>query len=65
MKLKALALIMLVLCATLAVCSAALLTLSRESAPKNHGTGSYALVDDGGAPIAKPNGPIDTPGGPT
>jgi hypothetical protein len=64
-RLKALALVMLVFCATLAVCSAAALTLSRQSAPRNHGTGSYALVDDGGAPIATPNEPIDTPGGPT
>jgi hypothetical protein len=60
-----LVLVMLVLCATLAACSAAALTLSRQSAPKNHGTGSYALVDDGGGPITTPDGPIDTPGGPT
>jgi hypothetical protein len=64
-KLKALALVVVVLCATLAVCYAGVLTLSRQSAPRNHNTGSYALVDDGGAPITTPNGPIDTPGGPT
>jgi hypothetical protein len=64
-KLKALALVMLVLCATLAVCSAAALTLSKESAPRNHGTGSFLPVYDDGAPVATPNEPIDTPGGPT
>ena len=65
MRLKALALVMLVLCATLAVCSAAVLTLSRESALRTHGTGSFLPVYDAGAPIATPNEPIDTPGGPT
>jgi hypothetical protein len=64
-KLKALALVMLVLCASLAVCSAVVLALSEIGAPMNHVANSFVLVDGRNGTIVTPMGPIDTPGGPT
>ncbi len=65
MRLRALALIMLFLCASLAVFSAVVLTLSEVSAPRNQVASSLVLVGDGNGTIITPMGPIDTPGGPT
>jgi len=64
-RLKALALVMLFLCASLAVCSAVVLTLSEVSAPRNQVVSSFVLVDGRNGTIITPMGPIDTPGGPT
>jgi hypothetical protein len=66
MKLKALALVLLVFSAMFATCFAVIVTHSQAIRQKTGGTASpsLALVDDNGTPI-NPNEPIDTPGGPT
>lgn len=65
MRLRALALVMLFLCASLTVFSAVVLTLSEMSAPRNQVASSFVLVDGRNGTIITPMVPIDTPGGPT
>jgi hypothetical protein len=64
-NLKALALILLVFCASLTVTSAVAAVCSRLSVPKLAFGGSASLISADRGPIIVPMGPIDTPGGPT
>jgi len=65
MKLKALALVLLVFSAMFATCFAVMVTRSQATEQKNDviTSPSMVLVDNG--TTVTPNGPIDTPGGPT
>lgn len=65
MRLKVLALVLMVFCASFAVCSAIVVTHFKASMPRNDFGDSVSLVGGGGGPIITPMGPIDTPGGPT
>jgi len=65
MRLKALALVVLVLCASLAVSSAVMSTLYEISAPNHHAASHFIPTDGSNGTIVTPMGPIDTPGGPT
>ena len=64
-NLKALALVLLVFCASLAVSSAIAAVCSQLSVPRLDFGGSVSLISADGGPIIVPMGPIDTPGGPT
>ena len=64
-NLKALALVLLVFCASLAVSSAIAAVCSQLSVPRLDFGGSVSLISAEGRPPIVPMGPIDTPGGPT
>ena len=65
MKLKALALVLLVFSAMFATCFAVMVTRSQATEQKTDVIASPSLVLVNNGTIVTPNGPIDTPGGPT
>ncbi len=65
MKLKALAMVLLVFSAIFATCFAVVVTRSQATEQKIDVTGSPSLVLVDNGTLVTPNGPIDTPGGPT
>lgn len=65
MRLRALALVLLVFSAMFATCFAVVVTRSQATEQKIDVIGSPSLVLVDNRTIVTPNGPIDTPGGPT
>ena len=65
MRLRALALVLLVFSAMFATCFAVMVTRSQATEQKIDVIGSPSLVLVDNETIVTPNRPIDTPGGPT
>jgi hypothetical protein len=64
-RMKALALVLLVFSAMFATCFAVVVTRSQATEQKIDVIGSPSLVLVDNRTIVRPNEPIDTPGGPT